>query len=399
MKKLVVGVLCTSMLLSLASCGKADNEYKIKKKQTTVISALSNSYENGIIYVSNGICNFYDYDSDISIPLCFKPNCTHNDNNCIAKIIAESSNGVAHSVIFNDSIYYFTETESIEGEGKTTAYNIQSTLHKCDLKSGEETDVLEISDLDCTSSVNMVLNDTTIYFTASNGAYQFEDGTWAKAGFGKQHLCSVDLENYSFENLGLVNDNKYVSNSVVITENSINAVADQVIISGVYNDKIYLYYSYVEDKNIIINAIENNDFNIDWEYEVKELSLSSREISASNEQPPICLNEDWYVTEDKIDKIIVAKDKVGNTVEFSSVNELPFDCYQYSIYNNKIWDLYNGIVYDLLTKETYEISEDFFGANVVDYIADDNKYVVCIYDAAGNLIYEKVDEDTIIVRK
>ena len=95
----------------------------------------------------------------------------------------------------------------------------------------------------------------------------------------------------------------------------------------------------------------------------------------------------------------MAKDKVGNTVEFSSVNELPFDCYQYSIYNNKIWDLYNGIVYDLLTKETYEISEDFFGANVVDYIADDNKYVVCIYDAAGNLIYEKVDEDTIIVRK
>lgn len=361
-----------------------------------MISALSNSYENGLIYTSGGICNFYDYASDTSIPLCLKPNCTHNDKECISKILSTSGCGTEHAVIYEDNIYFFTETESIEGEGKDTSYNIQSVLHKCNLKSGEITDVLDISDLNCISSVNMVLNNDTIYFTASNGAYQFEDGTWLNAGFGKQYLCSVNLTDKNFENYGLVNDNEFASNNVIITENSINAVSDQVIISGVYNDKIYLYYSYVEDRNIIVDAIENNNYNIDWKYEVKEFDLNAKKLNTVHEAQPICLNNNWYVTENKSDKKVIATDRSGNPVEFDSMNELQFDCYQYSIYNDKVWDLYNGYVYDLSTKETFQISEDFLGGNIADYISNENKYVICNYDSNGNLLYSMIDGNILI---
>lgn len=396
MNKIVSIIISMSMLLSLTSCNGKDEEYRIKGKELNVISALSNSYDNGIIYTSGGICNYYDYTSDTSIPLCLKPNCTHNDKDCISKIISTSGCGTDHAVINKDSIYFFTETESIEGEGKNTTYNIQSVLHKCDLKSGEITDVLNISDLNCISSMNMVINNDTIYFTASNGAYQFEDGTWLNAGFGKQYLCSVDLTNSKFENYGLVNDNEFASNNVIITENSINAVADQVIIAGVYNDKIYLYYSYVEDKNIIINAIENNNFNIDWKYEVKEFDLNTKKMNVSNEAQPICMNNNWYVNENKSDKKVIATDKNGNSVEFDSMNELQFDCYQYSIYNDKIWDLYNGYVYDISTKEIFQTSEEFLGGNIADYIPDANKYVICNYDSKGNLLYSMIDENILI---
>ncbi|WP_455938758.1 hypothetical protein [Gemella morbillorum] len=385
-----------SMLLSLTSCSSKNDEYKIKSKELNVISALSNSYENGLIYTSGGICNFYDYASDTSIPLCLKPNCTHNDKECISKILSTSGCGTEHAVIYEDNIYFFTETESIEGEGKDTSYNIQSVLHKCNLKSGEITDVLDISDLNCISSVNMVLNNDTIYFTASNGAYQFEDGTWLNAGFGKQYLCSVNLTDKNFENYGLVNDNEFASNNVIITENSINAVSDQVIISGVYNDKIYLYYSYVEDRNIIVDAIENNNYNIDWKYEVKEFDLNAKKLNTVHEAQPICLNNNWYVTENKSDKKVIATDRSGNPVEFDSMNELQFDCYQYSIYNDKVWDLYNGYVYDLSTKETFQISEDFLGGNIADYISNENKYVICNYDSNGNLLYSMIDGNILI---
>lgn len=396
MKKVVSIIIGMSMLLSLTSCSSKNDEYKIKSKELNVISALSNSYENGLIYTSGGICNFYDYASDTSIPLCLKPNCTHNDKECISKILSTSGCGTEHVVIYEDNIYFFTETESIEGEGKDTSYNIQSVLHKCNLKSGEITDVLDISDLNCISSVNMVLNNDTIYFTASNGAYQFEDGTWLNAGFGKQYLCSVNLTDKNFENYGLVNDNEFASNNVIITENSINAVSDQVIISGVYNDKIYLYYSYVEDRNIIVDAIENNNYNIDWKYEVKEFDLNAKKLNTVHEAQPICLNNNWYVTENKSDKKVIATDRSGNPVEFDSMNELQFDCYQYSIYNDKVWDLYNGYVYDLSTKETFQISEDFLGGNIADYISNENKYVICNYDSNGNLLYSMIDGNILI---
>ena len=396
MKKVVSIIIGMSMLLSLTSCSSKNDEYKIKSKELNVISALSNSYENGLIYTSGGICNFYDYASDTSIPLCLKPNCTHNDKECISKILSTSGCGTEHAVIYEDNIYFFTETESIEGEGKDTSYNIQSVLHKCNLKSGEITDVLDISDLNCISSVNMVLNNDTIYFTASNGAYQFEDGTWLNAGFGKQYLCSVNLTDKNFENYGLVNDNEFASNNVIITENSINAVSDQVIISGVYNDKIYLYYSYVEDRNIIVDAIENNNYNIDWKYEVKEFDLNAKKLNTVHEAQPICLNNNWYVTENKSDKKVIATDRSGNPVEFDSMNELQFDCYQYSIYNDKVWDLYNGYVYDLSTKQTFQISEDFLGGNIADYISNENKYVICNYDSNGNLLYSMIDGNILI---
>lgn len=397
-KRGIVGVVAVSMLFSLTSCKEKGSEYKILSKERNVITALSNSYENGMIYVSDGICNFYDYATDTAIPLCMKPNCTHNDTDCISKIIASSGSGTEHSVIYNDYIYYFTETESIEGEGKDTTYDIMSTLHKCDLTSGVITDVVEIPDLNCTTSVAMVLNDNTLYFTASNGAYQFDDGTWMNAGIGKQYLCSVNLKNNSFENYALINDNEYAPDNVIITDNSINAVGDQVVLAGVYNNKVYLYYSYVEDKNIIIDAIENNDYNIDWKYEVKEFDLDTKKINIVNDIQPICLNNDWYVTEDMANKKIIAKDISGNTVEFDSINDFSFDCFQYTIYNDKIWDLYNGYEYDLKTKEINQIEEDYLGADIVDYISDDNKYVVCNYDTSGNLSYTTVDEDTLIIR-
>jgi hypothetical protein len=159
-----------------------------------------------------------------------------------------------------------------------------------------------------------------------------------------------------------------------------------------------LYYSYVEDKNIIIDAIENNDYNIDWKYEVKEFDLDTKKINIVNDIQPICLNNDWYVTEDMANKKIIAKDISGNTVEFDSINDFSFDCFQYTIYNDKIWDLYNGYEYDLKTKEINQIEEDYLGADIVDYISDDNKYVVCNYDTSGNLSYTTVDEDTLIIR-
>ena len=216
------------------------------------------------------------------------------------------------------------------------------------------------------------------------------------AGFGKQYLCSVNLTDKNFENYGLVNDNEFASNNVIITENSINAVSDQVIISGVYNDKIYLYYSYVEDRNIIVDAIENNNYNIDWKYEVKEFDLNAKKLNTVHEAQPICLNNNWYVTENKSDKKVIATDRSGNPVEFDSMNELQFDCYQYSIYNDKVWDLYNGYVYDLSTKETFQISEDFLGGNIADYISNENKYVICNYDSNGNLLYSMIDGNILI---
>lgn len=396
-KALPTIILGIGMVFSCISCSEDIDKNKIEGKNINVITALSNSYNNGSMYMYDGVCNFYDYSADESIPLCLKPNCTHENTACASKAITSSSGGIDDSVIYNDCIYFFTAESAIEGEGKNTEYKILSMLNRCSLETGEIEELLEIPDLYCTYSVNMVLNGNMLYFTGSNGAYQFEDGTWMDAGLGKQYLCSINLKNNTFENYGLINDNKYVSNNVIITENSINAVSDQVVISGVFNGEIYLYYQYVKDKNIVINAIENNS-DIDWEYEVKKFNSKDKSISIVTEQPPICLNNDWYVTESRSEKKIIARNKEGKVIEFDSVNEFPFDCYQYSVCNNKIFDIYNGTVYDLTAETVFNIAEDYSGGNIIDYLSKEKKYVVSAYDSGGNLIYSKIDEENLIIK-
>lgn len=83
-------------------------------------------HEKGVFYLSGELLCYYDYNSDQSFILCSRPNCSHNDTECVA-YAGESAVGFA---MYGDYAFYFRPvSESLSWE--LIRVNIQEQI--CDI--------------------------------------------------------------------------------------------------------------------------------------------------------------------------------------------------------------------------------------------------------------------------
>ena len=167
---------------------------------------------------------------------------------------------------------------------------------------------------------------------------------------------------------------------------------------GIYNDKLYLYYHYVEDADIIPDYL-NTDWvqngnprkDIPWIIDNKCIDLKTGEITDSDLPYAWCIGENHYIYEDN--EIFYILDGNGNrTVADNMYDNRTYD---YTFVNNKLWKGSINQGFDLETGCKFYLTDKYSDkrAMVMDFV--DNQYIVRYYE--NNVLnFDKVSEESLI---
>ncbi|MCD7891663.1 MAG: hypothetical protein LUG26_07975 [Ruminococcus sp.] len=124
---------------------------------------------------------------------------------------------------------------------------------------------------------------------------------------GKQFLCSIDLESGTYVNYGSIYDGDEMYETA--------SYSRYATIRGVYDEKIYIYYSFLEEE--IPDEEVTPEYN-GFAYLTFEFDLESKTLSESELSSPIIADLDYYVGFDRENlKLIVIEGENRYEVECS----------------------------------------------------------------------------------
>ena len=392
MKRILFFVILFTLLLTGCTNNK---EYSIKAPSNRIISSLHNTYQNGIVYTDNNILCFLDYDSFRGVPLCNKPNCLHNDSSCIAQ--TAKVKGSTPSLVYRDNIYYFTSSSNIiEGrDGKSTNYNIECDLNKINLHTGYIEKVCSISDMEATTSSQIVYINGTMYFIANNGSIQTESGAWYYfSSGGKQHLCSINLDTNEFYDYGQINDNEKIASTLFSIGEAVFGINGQVIIDGFFDNQLFMHYYYADNSEIVYN---NLDCSVNDEHSIFHIQnvifdIKSKEFhNDSNSSNVICTNDNYCILWDSIQNKYIARTN-NNEIILDSLKK----CDIVEIYEDTVWcvkDSSYSCFYNIKKQELYDINEEYRRKDIQIITKKDDKYIIHYFDESSNKnTFENVSE-------
>ncbi len=408
-KKTLLFMIAAFQAILLAGCTEQSSEaqFSIHPLTGEPYTYGRSLYAEGLLTERGGKAYFLDYATMESVPLCNKPNCTHSGMDCTASLCMNDATAT-QPIVYQDYVYYFTSIDQIVDaeDGKSQTYEIKSNCMRVSLKTGEAETFAEIPDYDPTRSIYSVFAENQYYFIAysEDSAYQNNDGTWHYGGMdGSQYLCCINLDTGTFENLGLVNDSPYAENNTILSETDSYTIYPQVLISGVYNGKLYMYYQYVTDQQTLLDAMEEVDGNlllleddtyVPWIYENKVYNLETGTWETSDLPVASFIGNDWYLYWDETQQAYVAlrSDGTETIIEGFTETDSP------RIVNGKLWDFLDSMkCFDLETQTLTQISDSLYQDGTAEVLAYINgMYVVEYYDDSGSAVYEKMTESKLL---
>ncbi len=403
--KLTAILLCSSLCLCGCSNEKpTESNYSIQTPTEFVSEYEYDRYDNGLLYHDGDTLCFLDYNTMQGTPVCNKPNCTHKDTSCIAKLCSTAQ---CDPVIYKDNAYYFTATDEIvdSENGSSQTYQIHTKCMRANLHSGEVETFAEFEGLNPTGYMKTVVSGNTLYFICSDGnPVQKDNGSWSyRISGGKQYLCSLNLDDGSFQQIGLINDSPYAKNNTIIIGNSVNTIYDSVEISGIYQDKIYMHYRYVENQQDLIEASETYGAMLDKLYDEEYVpwvvvnrcyDLNTGDLSTSDLPYAKVIADNTYVYWDIESEQYIIRD--ADNTEFSAAGMKK--AYKPYLINGKLWsfienEFYTAQCFDIEEKKVYPLKlSESTERIVMDYVND--KYIVREYNRG--VVFSEMPEEDII---
>ena len=145
-KKISYFTAMICILLSLTSCLKRqiDSDWENETGEPVVLRGSQNPemaicvHEKGIFYISGSTLCYYDYDSGDSFVLCSKPNCLHNDRECVAY----AGNKATGFAPYGDYAFYFRPKEDSQA-WELVRINIQEQYSEVLTEFGAAGDEME----------------------------------------------------------------------------------------------------------------------------------------------------------------------------------------------------------------------------------------------------------------
>lgn len=398
-KKIFAAIISFAAVINLTACQSKEEQYHIKTKNSAYYDMSYNVYENGLLYTASKTAGtqacFLDYETMNGVPLCNKPNCTHSDLSCISNLC---SGEFFVPVIYKDCIYWFTSNYKIvdSDDGKSQKPEIKTQCMKAVLDTGAVETFAEIDDVFMNSAIDLIVDKDKLYIIGSREMYQDPvDRTWSSFGrSGEQYLYSINLDSAEVHNYGRINDSPYAENNWIHGA----SLFSEVKMEGIYNNKLYMYYRYVEDPKIIIDYL-NTDWiengnprkDIPWIIENKCLDLKTGEITISDLPYAWCIGENHYVYEENGRFFIL--DENGEKTE--AENMYDNDTYDFTFVNGKLWKGSINQGFDTKTIEKLSLSDKYVdkGAYVMDFV--NGQYIVSYY---GNdeFKFDRVSEENLI---
>ena len=398
-KKIIATAVSVFTALSLTACQSKEEQHHIKTKDSAYYDMSYNVYENGLLYTvpktSGTQACFLDYETMNSVPLCNKPNCTHSDFSCISNLCAGS---FLVPVIYHDYVYWFASDYKIvdSEDGKSQTADMHTKCMRSKLDTGTVETFAEIDGVYMQNQIDMAIVGDTMYIIGSKEIYQDEtDGTWG--GFsrsGEQYLYSINLDSAKVQNYGLIND----APTAKYNWSYGTSLFSEVKIEGIYNDKLYLYYRYVEDPQIIIDYL-NTDWiengsprnDIPWIIENKCLDLKTGEITVSDLPYAWWIGENHYVYEENGTFFIL--DENGEKAVAKNIYDN--QTYDFTIVDGKLWKGSINQVFDVKTGEELSLSDKYVDKDAVIMDFVNGQYIVR-YLENNELKFDKVSEENLI---
>ena len=397
-KKIFAVIITVAAVINSTAC-QSEEKYHIKTKDAAYYDMSYNVYENGLLYTvpnaSGTQACFLDYETMNGVPLCNKPNCTHSDSSCVSNLCAGS---FMVPVIYHDYVYWFASNYEIvdSQDGKSQTADMHTKCMRARLDTGLTETFAEIDGVYMQNQIDLAIVNDTMYIIGSKEIYQDEtDGTWG--GFsrsGEQYLYSINLDSAEVQNYGLIND----APTAKYNWSYGASLWSEVKMEGIYHDKLYLYYRYVKDPQIIIDYL-NTDWvengsprnDIPWIIENKCLDLKTGEITVSDLPYAWCIGENHYIYEENEKFFILDEDGEKTAVENMYDNET----YDFTFVNNKLWKGSINQGFDVKTDEEFSISDKYADkdAMIMDFV--DNQYVVR-YVENNEVKFDRVSEQDFI---
>ena len=315
-----VSILSAIMLLLLTSCNnKLNNSLPVLSTENDqYVAEYYNNYDEGRIIGgfdgNDGMpSKFLDYETMKSTVLCSKPNCTHNNSECVAKNI-----GICPMITQNGT-YFFKSNYGVkeEKEGKRKFY-IDSKLCKVSLESSEIEIISNFKDCVPADTRGYVLHNNVIYFTADDMCPMIDEyGVISYSNIGGTHyLCSIELDSGKYTNYGSVfdGDKKF---------EGANA-SSSAMIMGVYNNKLLLNYEFCKSYEDISAGMFTE---LMFEFDFNEKKLIESDIPTK----PVFVDSDTIVYyDDSIKKCIIIDESGKRELDMEKVT-----CA--SVQNNKLF--------------------------------------------------------------
>ena len=347
MKLLKYVVMCSLIASMLISCSFKNNDNTSNNSITNeieFITANADYIKNGVVF-GNDIAMFLDFDTMEKAPLCAVPNCTHTTSSCFANIVGNKP------VFYNEEMYYFSSNYgAIEETNDGPEFHIDSYLSKASIESSQTEKVCEFHDCAPVEEIgNYVLYGSELYFIGDDlnpTPSPYGGFGWGNTG-GTHFLCSINLDTEKYYNLGSIYDGD--------KEYEAAAYSSCANIIGVYNNKMYIRYSFCKDNEALQNGI------IDFTHIIFEYDFESKKWIETDLPLAIYINNTSYVYYDDIQKkigIIKSNDKI----------EIPYEkkLMKCSVLNDKLFIPDDGIWYDLQDLSKHSMGE-YKGYDVIAY--------------------------------
>ena len=240
MNKKIFAVILPIILI-LCGCSK-DNvnnnnkEISSSGKELICVNWLENIYPDGAITQSTDYSKhmYFDFENMEQTVFCSKPNCMHNNSECISNIVGECP------ILYNDYVYFFTSDSGVKETKTGREFYIDSKLNRISLETSEIETVSSFTD--CEARAKYLVYKDILYFCGHDlGPTKDEFGNiFSGSAGGTTYICSIDLKTGEYKNYGSVYDGDKQYEGAPSSSSA--------HISGFYDSKIFIEYSFAKNK-------------------------------------------------------------------------------------------------------------------------------------------------------
>lgn len=334
---LIAGIMFGLAVAVILFLLKNRGENEIESEQLYISNRGNCSTDQGFFYIDQEeFLQFYDYESGLNTIVCNKPNCEHKswqgetpeEQRCNAYISACQS-----LFVFNGKLYV------VEKEiNKNTLQIVESEPDRSKQRI--------LAKLDCEYIGSYVIDKGKMYFsTLTSKMEKDESGMPVQTGISLVTICSLDMSD------GLIEE-------LYTMEEHYNA---QLSILGIYNGRIYCFYSFFQKKFTGLN-FQEAQYRVFWyTYDVE-----SGELKQELEE----------LTDIDINLCVMSKEKII-----------------YGMWNDRDAETSDLYCYDIETEENKRIISDSY--NFVNF---DDKVIAVSYDKKQYTIFDMKTETTYVLK-
>lgn len=238
MKKKILAIILPVLLL-LTGCSEEQDKSSTKvnssSDESLFVNPIDNIYPTGAITPGTNQSKhmYVDFENMEQAVLCSKPNCTHDNSECVSKVVGECP------IIYNGYIYYFISVNGINETKDGREFYIDSKLNRISLETSEIETVAAFTD--CAPAMGYAVYNGVLYF-CGHDLDPTEDvyGNITSSNIGGTHfLCSIDLDTGEYKNYGSIYDGDKQYEAAKNTSSA--------HVSGFYDSKIYMEYSFCKE--------------------------------------------------------------------------------------------------------------------------------------------------------